>query len=449
MSNLDHNLITNELYRQNPWWSDKTILAEDPAKPKRDVYDSLWGKVSRNDLITAVTGLRRIGKTTIIKQIINQLLNIGTKRQQILYFSFEEAGLAKDPDLLEEIIQFQLKNRPSGKLFFFFDEIQYVSFWNAILKKYADSQPRLKFIITGSSSLFIKTEARESLAGRILEIAMRPLSFGEYLRVVKGIKLPKVAPFSTKELFSQREELKNNFNDYLVFGEFPYLAKLEQFSDQKQYVLDWVVGKIVENDLPKMRRLVNTGALLSLTNVLLAGSGQLIELQNLAQDLGLDRATLNEYLRLLEKTNLTGTIFNRNLGFRTRSLRQRKIYSASVNAVVLKNTDGPFSESFNLKIGQIAENFVFNYLSSKEGQLYFWRQRQIKELDFIWQIQEKIIPIEVKYQNQIRNDDLKNLLYFCKKERVKEAIMVTSNEEKEKLVNKIKIRFVPAYYLVS
>lgn len=446
--NMNTEIIINELIRQNPWWIDPKVLAEDPTKPKRDVFQLLKGKVCGNDLITAITGLRRIGKTTIVKQIINDLLNSKTERRKILYFSFEEASLAKDPDLLEKIIDYQLKNNTDGKLFLFLDEIQYVDFWNAVLKKYVDSEPRLKFVVTGSSSLFLKTGARESLAGRILEIIMRPLSFGEYLRIVKGIELPVVAPFSVDKLILYERELKENFYNYLVFGEFPYLAKLDQFSDQKQYVLDWVIGKIVESDLLKIRRVVNTNALVNLTNVLLVGSGQLVELQNLARDLGLDRATLGEYLSLLEKTNLTGTVFNRGVGYRSRSLRQRKIYSASVNAIALKNTNGPFSESFKLKIGQVVECFVFNYLSSKEGELFFWRQRQIKEVDFIWQTPEKVLPVEVKFQSEIRPEDLKNLLYYCRKEKIQEAVVITQDQKEEKMFDDIKVKFSPGYYLV-
>lgn len=445
---MNTETIINELIRQNPWWVDPKVLAEDPTKPKRDVFPLLWEKICNNDLVTAVTGLRRIGKTTIIKQAINDLLNSGTDRSKLLYFSFEESILVKDSGLLEKVIEYQLKNKPDGKLYFFLDEIQYVDYWNAIIKKYADAYPRLKFVVTGSSSLFVKTKAKESLAGRILEIVMRPLAFGEYLRLVKGIKLPEATTLNVDGLSAYEKELKENFYDYLVFGEFPYLAKLEQFSDQKQYVLDWVIGKIVENDLPKMRRVVHSSALVDLTNILLTGSGQLVELQNLARDLGLDRATLNEYLYLLRETKLIGTAFNRGAGYRTRSLRQRKIYAASVNAVALKNTNGPFSESFKLKIGQVVECFVFNYLSSKEGELFFWRQRQIKEVDFIWQTPEKVLPVEVKFQSEIRPEDLKNLLYYCRKEKIQEAAVITQDQKEERMFDGTKIRFIPGYYLV-
>lgn len=446
MGNIDYQFLKNELLRQNPWWQDKTVLAEDPLLPKRCIYEPLAHKVLEDELITAVTGLRRIGKTTLIKQIINELLDKDKERQKLLYFSFEEISLAKNPRLLEDIIEYQVKKHPTGRLFFFFDEIQYVDFWNAVLKKYFDTDKRLKFVVTGSSSLFIKTKARESLAGRILETVMRPFSYGEYLRIVKNIKLPQNDFLSAEKFKTMQYILKENFTDYLSYGEFPYLSKLESFSDRKQYVLDWVIGKIVENDLPRMRRFVHTNVLINLCDILISGSGQLVELKNLADDMGLDRKTLSSYLELLGKTHIIKPVYNLGAGFRTRNFRQRKIYSSSVNAVVLKKTEGP-TGSFNLLAGQIAENFVFNYFTLKEKNIYFWRQRN-KEIDFLLEKEGKILPVEVKYQSKIKQEDIKTILYFCRKKKLKEAIIISRDEEKEMAVSGVKIKIIPAYFLV-
>lgn len=446
--NLQDNNIPKDLRAQNPWWADAAVFAEDPARRRRDIYAGLWQKVTENDLITAVTGLRRIGKTTILKQLINGLLETGVTRTRIMYFSFEEVSLAKSPNLLEEIITYQIHTYPKEKLYFFFDEIQYVNFWNSTLKKYVDRDTRLKFIVSGSSSLFIRTDAKESLAGRILEVVMRPLSYSEYLRLIKDIMVPYADILHQKSLADFDDVLQNNFFDYLTFGEFPYLAKLGSFDDRKQYVLDWVIGKIVQNDLPRSRRIINSQTLINLAGILIEGSGQLVELQNVASDLAIDRGTLSEYLWLLEQSHVIGMVFNRGMGFRTRSVRQRKIYATSVNAIVFKNTTGTVSESFALKIGQIIETFVYNYLLSRSEELFFWRQRQVKEVDFIAKHAGKLLPVEVKYKHIIKDEDVKNLLYICRKQKLAEAVVVTSRMAEQKKIDGVTVHFVPACYLL-
>lgn len=450
MTKIDSNLIKMEIERQNPWHRDNSVLAEDPNKPHRNIYPEIKNRILNSPLITAVTGLRRIGKTTIVKQVINDLLVKGTEKNRIIYFSFEEFTLFKTPNLLTEIIEFQVKNIVDGPIYFFLDEIQYVDFWNAILKKYADLLPRLKFTVIGSSSLFIKTKALESLAGRIQETVMKPLGFSEYLRINKKIEIPKPLLLKTEGLKSYTEQLTFNFNDYLAFGEFPFLPNLPEWEEKREYVLSLVIGKILEQDLPKLQRIVRAEEMITLGNVLIEGSSQLVELRNLAADLGISRTTLSAYLMLLEKSNIVAELFNKGSGFRTRSTRQRKIYSQSVNAVVMKNTLGPGSESFFLKAGQIIETFVYNYLrNNSTNDIFLWRHKQVHEVDFLIVNPEGILPLEVKYQPQIRPGDLKSLVYFCQKQKLKRAVVVTKDKEgEETAASDIKIQFIPAYYLV-
>lgn len=437
--------INDELSRQNPWWLNSKISAEDPTKPQRDILPVLRQRVLQRDLITAVVGLRRVGKTTAIRQIIDQLLQKGYPRPKLVYYSFEEGAASRE--ILEAIIEYCLKMGGKDKIYLFLDEIQYVDGWNSVLKKYFDLSPNLKFTVTGSSSLFIATKARESLAGRIQEIIMYPLGYGEYLRIHKGLDLPAAKILSEEGLVPHTDELRKNFSAYLAGGEFPYLPLLTNWSEKREYVLNFVIGKVVENDLPRLKKIYKTTELTALSEALISDSGQLVEMQNLGTDLGISRQSLRDYTALLEKTNLISAVFNRGTGFRTRS-RLRKIYSASTNALVLKTSLGEQSESFSFKIGQYLETFVFNYLVRQQaGEIYFWRQRQ-KEVDFILVTPESVLPIEVKYQNRIRPSDIENLLYFCRKERLNQGIIVTRDKSGRETIKGVAIRFLPAHFLI-
>ena len=125
--------------------------------------------------------MRRTGKSVLLLQFIRSFLSkISPKR--ILYFSFDEI-LGRDPDIIENIIEIyeneilkdELKN-----VYIFFDEINHLENWQVILKRFYDLKRKIKFFVSGSSSIYLK-KTEESLAGRIYEFNLPPLSFKEYL----------------------------------------------------------------------------------------------------------------------------------------------------------------------------------------------------------------------------------------------------------------------------
>lgn len=422
------DLIINELKKQNPWWQDP-LATPIVSKIKRDLFPQLKERILYRELITSLVGLRRVGKSTLLFQVIGDMLDSGTNPNSILYFSFEELPGKDLGDKLRSIIDSQTKRSLNKKSYLFFDEIQYVNNWNSILKYYFDLSPQLKFVITGSASLFLGTSAHESLAGRIQELVLNPMGYGEYLRL------------------TNKKNDSDRFMEYLAWGEFPYLEKLPDWAEKKEYVNEFVIKKVVENDLPRLKKVYGHD-LFHLLNILIARPGQQIEIQNLATDLGISQNTVREYLGLLEKTHLVSQLFNLGIGFRTRSTRQRKIYASSVNSVVLKSFQGLNSELWTRDMGLVIETFVHNYLLRENNELYFWRQRQIKEVDFIQVHPEGKLPIEVKYQNEIRPSDLKNLLYYCKKERLSKAVIITKNKEGIETNEGIEFIFKPANLLL-
>ncbi|KKR87443.1 MAG: hypothetical protein UU32_C0005G0002 [Candidatus Woesebacteria bacterium GW2011_GWB1_41_10] len=311
------------------------------------------------------------------------------------------------------------------------DEIQYVDGWNSLLKYYFDLYPQLKIVVSGSASLFIHTSAKESLAGRIQELVMRPMGYGEYLRI------------------NSKEDSEINFRHYLSWGEFPYLEKLPGWEEKSEYVNEFVFKKVVEHDLPKLKK-VYGNELSNMLKLLITHSGQIIEIQNLAADLGIAQNTAREYLKLLEDTHLISQVFNLGLGFRTRSMKQRKVYGSSVNAQVLSSIGSIDSEIWSKDIGLIIETFVYNHLLRKSsGDIVFWRQRQVREVDFVLVSSGEKLPIEVKYQNQLKRKDLDNILYYCEKEKLKKAMVVTKFESGVKKIGGVKIDFRPANMLMD
>ncbi len=445
---MDKSII-NIILEQNPWWSDPSATVGDKSKFRRDIFETIKIRVIDRELITAIVGLRRVGKTTLVRQVINFLMESGIDRQKILYFSCENLEGKQSSELLQEIIKYQVKKYPDEKTYFFFDEIQYIDGWNVILKKYFDLYPKLKFTVTGSASLFIATKARESLAGRIQEVVVYPMGYAEYLRINKNIDIPAVNIFDNIELLVPHSVvLEENFQPYLAWGEFPYLENLPTWDEKKEYILEFVLRKVLEVDLPRLKKFNGT-ELSRLMDILVVGSGQLVEMQNLGADLGLSQNTLRDYLNTLEKTYLISQVFNKGIGYRTRSVRQRKIYVNCVNAVVLKSGLTFDPNVWQIKAGLFVENYVFNYLKRLQmGEIDFWRERQVREVDFVYNYQGIKLPIEVKYQNQIRPEDLKNISYYCHKEKLNKAVVITKNKMGTEKIKDLRVQFIPAHYLI-
>ncbi len=148
---------------------------------KRQLFYDLEKNLNKRQILS-ITGLRRIGKITLIFQLIQKLIEDKIETKNIFYFSFDEYT-----ENLDELIEFykQIKNKDlrDENIYIFLDEIQKLNNWENQIKKYYDLYPKIKFIISGSESLFISTKTKERLAGRLFEYILKPLFFKEFLMI--------------------------------------------------------------------------------------------------------------------------------------------------------------------------------------------------------------------------------------------------------------------------
>ena len=203
--------ILDQIHLQNPWYRNRAFRPAEEKLPKRNAFDDLWADITNLRQIISISGLRRVGKSTLIKQIINSLLENKTDPYKILYFSFDQPTILEEKDTLEKIITLYLKEilnkdiyKIKQKVYIFLDEIQLIPFWQDIVKRYYDISPNLKFIVSGSASLLISSKSKESLAGRIFEKKLSPLTFSEYKKLSKN----------------------RDFEEFLNFGQFPELLDI-------------------------------------------------------------------------------------------------------------------------------------------------------------------------------------------------------------------------------
>ena len=160
-----------DIERFNEWWFTGKVRVALALPFRRKAFSRIIESL-RERQILLVTGLRRVGKTTLLYQAVETLLET-VAPDCILYFSFEEA-LGSPKEVLEYYEKKVLRKplEDAGKIFVFFDEIQYVEDWPSVLKQFYDLYPNLKFFVSGSSSLLLSRDAVDKLAGRffLLEV---------------------------------------------------------------------------------------------------------------------------------------------------------------------------------------------------------------------------------------------------------------------------------------
>ena len=177
---------------------------------KRDIEIDLG-----SNKIIAIAGARRTGKTHVMFQCINDLLQKGVKRDNILYINFENERLVGITaiNLDNLLIAHRELFNPDGMIYVFLDEIQVVENWDKWVRKIYDTG-KYRLIVTGSSSQLLSSEIATSLAGRNITYVVYPFSFREYI-AAKGLKINKLQKYSI-----EKGTVLKAMNDFLEFGHF-------------------------------------------------------------------------------------------------------------------------------------------------------------------------------------------------------------------------------------
>jgi len=407
--------ISDYLLDFNPWWGDSFSSSSKP----RIIFDSILKFFGKRQII-ALTGLRRVGKTTLMLRLVDSLLEKGFDSKKILFFSFDEFPSVLFRDVISE---FELKMGFDGKnrdYYVFFDEIQKVSNWENQLKTIYDLNPNLRIVVSGSESLFIKSKSKESLAGRMFEFTILPLSFREFL-VFKGK--------DSLDCFVDKKELLLLFNEFLLTQGFPELIGEKDKEFIRKYISEGILDKVLYKDLQRMFKIKDMGGFESVVRIIMNDPGQIIEVNNLSKQLGLQRSVVSSYLVLLEKAFLVRRLFNFSKNERKSSRKLKKYYPVILPPVLLFKEDS-FSRSI------VFESILVNQL----GGEFFWRDQYKNEVDVILTGKE-LLPVEIKFGRI----ELKGTLEFLKKFKLKKGVILTFNEEREIKGTGFVINVVPAW----
>ena len=383
---------------------------------KRNQYHILL-KYLKDKQIIALTGLRRVGKTTLLKQLIDFLAAEKVDSRKILFFSFDENGSSLD-ELLKKYSSESGVDIAKDKVYLFLDEIQKLQDWQEKIKIYYDSYPNIKFFVSGSQSLFVKKKSRESLAGRIFIIEIPLLSFKEYLL------------FSDKENILEnpimfKEDIKKEILAYLRRG---YIEMIGADDEKIKFFLESLINKIVYEDIPLIFPVESPEKLKSLLQSIYSNPGAIMRYESIAGDLGISSKTAEKYSTYLIEANLAKKVYNYSRNFLTSEKKLKRLYTTASCLCFLND---------NYDITRVAENQIANEFS------FFWRDSFGHEVDFIKKEGDAIIPIEVKYSNNFKKEWIKPMIIFMEKNNAKEGIIITEDYEETINVGDKKISLIP------
>lgn len=448
---MKKELILREIIRQNTLWNNEGDVFFEEKSYKRKLFAQIIDYLPYRQIISII-GLRRTGKTVLLKQVVAHLIKKEkVARKNILFLSFDEALLSKAIKL-ENYLDAYFENfleKKKERVFIFLDEIQYANKWQHILKRYYDTNHNLKFIISGSSSLFLRKKSTESLAGRIYEFKLNTLSFLEYLELVSVdedlIKNYREIIFDLKKfdwsvISGKKIKIENFlaqfgertvalFEKYLLFGHFPEIVSEQNEEVARKYIRESVYKKTIEFDIPKIFGVEKVDELKFLFEMFIHETGNVLELQNIASEAEIDKKTLNKYLGYFQSSLLLNVVYNYAKSFRKNRRQTKKMYITSTNFYFLeKNSDAVIKAQI---VGHLVETHAFNLLNKHFEYVSFMRKRN-KEIDFVASDnlldQKNLKLIEIKYRENIDREKFDFIESIAKKKKIEKYIIFTKKQ---------------------
>lgn len=332
----------------------------------REKYLSKIRPFYHSDIIKVITGIRRCGKSFILKGIINELCESGVEESKILYLPLDKRGFKniKTPEELEEKIESMIQR--DDKYYLFIDEVQNVMGFEKVIQAYMEEG--YSIFLTGSNSYLLSDEITTKLTGRYLKFETFTLDFNEYLEMKKYFKL------------DINSDLDFEFNEYILNGGFPKTLEFEDINSRQVYTRG-IIEEIFEKDVKTRNKISNIAVYERVQSFLINNYAAPFSLTNLLETLkkeGISTkpSTIRNYIEDLKKAKIIYECNRFDLKSKKALQREQKYYLADLSIYFAMNTDNRFS------FGPSLENIVYLYLLGKDYQVSVGKIGNL-ECDFI------------------------------------------------------------------
>ncbi len=412
----------------------------------RTLAKTLIPLLQRKEII-GIRGARQTGKSTLMK-----LLQQEIKGNSV----FVNMDLPENRRALEEApLDFVNRWKKEGqKLYLFLDEIQTVKNAGEQLKIIYDQEPDVKMIISGSSSLELKTKVLPALVGRLLLFELYTFDFGEFLYAKKPDlwKIYQQKKKSVEDYLNGKTEIEKPsfeqefvtlWKEYAIFGGYPEVVKSSR-AEEQQLILKNITTLYLEKDIAGFFKIEESSKFEDFVKSISFITSNLLILSSLASKIKLPLHQAEEFLNILQHTYIINLIkpYHKNLITEIKKSPKSYFLDLGMRNAILHN----FSALDNrTDAGQILENAVFRQLlSSTEYQLYFWRTAGKAEVDFVLVKDMKVIPIEVKMSEKTVG---KSFYSFLEAYSPEKAIIVTLDTFAVQKIKQTTVYWIPIFYL--
>ncbi len=437
--NISSEQIIAILSEYNPWWRGERF--PDLPQWKRAAFHDLYSWATSPPAPRAVflSGARQIGKTTLLLQSIEKLLEAGVHPSNILYATFDHPILKLVG--IDATLSAWRSREPmqEGYEFLFLDEAQFIKDWGTWIKHQVDFNKKQRIIFTGST-MPLHDAGQESGVGRWYTIKLTTLSFYEYLQI-KKVDLPELPNIqSLTQIFSfspqDTDRCKHNgakytahFHEYLLRGGFPQTAQIENISSAQKLMREDIVDKVLKRDMTATYNLRNVIDLEHLFLYLCMHDGGLLDLSGLCKNLEVKKPTILRYISFLENSHLVYKLSP--YGYGKDVLRAKyKLYladAAIASAVLLKTKETLLENPIDLGIA--TETAVFKHLFARyyhqDIRFSYWRGKKNHEIDLIGSLGLLNIPFEVKYRNEPSLKEVPGMLEFMADKNIPRGYVIT------------------------
>ncbi len=360
------------LYQYNPWWEGQIDISG--IRPRQKQLSKIESLISEKQAVF-LTGLRRVGKTTLIKLLVERLIRDGTKPQDILYVSLDDYLLRRESivDIVTTFRRIQ-KTSVAQSVILLFDEITYKQDYQQQLKNLIDRE-NVTVVATSSSSSLLRDQ-KAFLTGRSATIEIQPLTLQEYLDF-KGVRVAK----------KDQHLLDSYFRDYIREGGLPENV----LQPSRDYLMN-LVDDIIQKDITAFHSLKDHQVLRDYFTLLMERSGKQASINKISNILKISPDTSRRYLGYFEETYLIH-LLSRWGKTNERILSPKKVYACDLGIKYL------FVGERDL--GSYFENYIFLQLRGRQQLFYFYENGV--EIDFLT---ADDTLIESKYNSEMTGDQL-------------------------------------------
>ncbi len=339
----------------NRYWTTGDI----DAGIKRDILSSCLGQLNSKEVVV-LKGVRRCGKSTLMAQVIRELLARNVQPTSILRVNLEEPLFSSEysVELLEQIYRtYRERVQPEGKCWLFMDEVQNVPGWESWVRGRSETED-IKFFVTGSSSQMLSREIGTKLTGRHMSFEVFPLSFREFMRF-GNLEVKTELDYTTRKAV-----VRKLFTDYLKYGGFPEVV-LRASTDDKELLLKNYFEDILYRDIVTRYEIRDVSNLRNLAVYLLTNVAKLTSITKLKKNFTISQDKTENYVSAIMESYLLFQLQMFSYSLKSTMRAGFKPYTIDTG---LRNR---IAFAFSEDLGWLVENVVFCHLKRQHEEIYY------------------------------------------------------------------------------